>query len=102
MNGQVSFWSVHEHVSPLLESAGTWPMAGTPDWCALPHEDPAKLAALLDAAQHWALRVETCQQAQCQASRAVSGALDWAALARKIHVRNDFYASRPWLKRVSP
>jgi len=57
-------------------------------------------AALLDAAQHWALRVETCQEAQADASRAVSVALDWSALARGINQRTDFYAARPWLRRV--
>jgi hypothetical protein len=78
----VSWWSVHEHVSPFLESAGTWPMAGTPDWCGLPDDHPAKLAALLDAAQHWALRVETCQVAESEASHAISAAVDWSAVAR--------------------
>jgi hypothetical protein len=96
----VSWWSVHECVTPILDAVGTWPMAGTPEWVGLPDHDPRKVAALLDAAQHWALRVETCQQAQCEASRAVSGAADWAAIGREIRVRNDFYRSRPWLRRV--
>src|SRR5690348_3635085 len=71
-NQQVSWWSVHEHVAPLLESAGTWPMVGTPEWCALSDDDPRKLAALYDAARHWALRVETAQQARAEASRSIS------------------------------
>ena len=62
---QVSWWSVHEHTGPVLAGVGSWPTAGTPQWCALPDDDPAKLAALYDAARHWALRVETCQQAAC-------------------------------------
>ena len=98
---QVSWWSVHEFVEPILAAVGTWPTAGTPEWCALPDNDPAKLAALLDAAQHWALRQETCQQAHCDASREISDALDWSALSREINERNDFYAARPWLKRVA-
>ena len=98
---QVNWWSVHEHVAPRLTRVGSWPLVGTPAWCALPDDDPAKTAALLDAAQHWALRVETCQQHRCEASRDVSAAADWSAIAREMLARNEFYTQRPWLKRVS-
>jgi hypothetical protein len=98
---QVAWWSVHVFVAERLERVGDWPMAGTPAWCALADDDPAKSAALLDAAQHWALRVETCQEAHCDASRQVSDAVDWSALAREINERTDFYGARPWLKRVA-
>jgi hypothetical protein len=81
---QVSWWSVHEHVAPMLEQVQSWPTIGTPTWCQLPDDDPAKLAALLDAAQHWALRVETCQQARADASREISAAADWSAIATEI------------------
>jgi hypothetical protein len=97
---QVSWWSVHEHVGPLPQSVGDWPMVGTPAWCVLADDDPMKLAAVYDAAQHWALRVETCQEARAEGSRAVSGALDWRALSREINARTEFYAARPWRKRV--
>jgi Protein of unknown function (DUF2742) len=96
---QVSWWSVHEHVAPILARAGSWPMAGSPEWCALADDDPVKLASLLDAARHWALRVETCQVAECEASSDVSAAADWASISRKIKDRNEFYAARPWLRR---
>ncbi len=96
---QVSWWSVHEHVASALEQAGTWPTVGTPAWCALPDGDPRKLAALLDAAQHWALRMETCQQAECDASHAISAGADWAAISRRIRNEADLYAERPWLRR---
>jgi len=76
-------------------------MAGTPEWCALDDNDPVKTAALLDAARHWALRVDTCQEAACEASRDISAAADWSTVARKNLVRNAFYAHRPWLKRMS-
>lgn len=98
---QVSWWDVHEYVTPLLEQAGPYPLVGTPVWCALPDNDPRKTAALLDAAQHWALRVETCQQAQCDASRAISAAADWGAIAQQIRTRAEFYTERPWLKRAA-
>jgi hypothetical protein len=80
----VSWWSVNEHVAPFLETAGSWPMAGTPAWCDLSDDDPAKVAALLDAARHWVLRVETGQEAMAEASQAISAAVDWAAVARRV------------------
>lgn len=98
-NQQVSWWEVHEYVAPTLDQAGSWPMAGTPEWCALPDDDPAKLAALYDAAQHWALRVDTCQEAACQASRDISAAADWAAIGQRVKDHNDFYAEKAWIKR---
>jgi Protein of unknown function (DUF2742) len=98
---QVSWWSVREFVTPKLERVESWPMAGAPEWCALDGRDPAKWAALLDAAQHWALRVETCQQARCEASRDISAAADWSAVARETFVCNQFYAAKPWLKRIA-
>jgi hypothetical protein len=68
-------------------------MAGTPEWCALP-DGPVKLAALYGAARHWALRLETSQQAQSDASRDVSAAADWAAIAREIHNHSARYIRR--------
>jgi hypothetical protein len=76
-------------------------MAGTPEWCALEDSDPRKTAALFDAAQHWALRVDSLQEAECAASRDVSAAADWSAIAQHVKDRNELYAQRPWLKRVS-
>lgn len=90
----VSFWSVHEHIEPFLAEVGSFPMAGTPAWCQLDDDDPAKLAALLDAACHWALRVETCQQALADASREVSAAADWSELADDIRRRRGAYIPR--------
>ena len=97
---QVSWWDVHEFVDPILTQLGSWPMAGSPGWCALNDDDPVKVAALLDAAQHWALRLETNQQVLCEASRQVADAVDWSAMAQEIAQRKAFYAARPWLKRV--
>jgi hypothetical protein len=91
---QVSWWSVHEYVAPLLERAGPWPTLGTPAWCDLDDTDPRKVAALFDAAQHWALRVETCQQQLAEASRDVSAAADWSAIATEIFYRRGTYIPR--------
>jgi hypothetical protein len=77
-----------------LESVGQWPMLGTPGWCELPDDDPAKLAALLDAARHWALRVDMAQQAAADASRAISGAADWSSIANEMRRRKGAYIAR--------
>ena len=91
---QVSWWSVHEFVAPQLDRVGSWPMVGTPAWCALAAADPVKLAALLDAAQHWALKVETHQEAECEASHDISAAADWADIANKLRRRREVYIPR--------
>jgi hypothetical protein len=100
-SAQVSWWDVRTFVTPILEAAGSWPLAGTPEWCALDDTDPVKVAALFDAAQHWSLRVETCQQARAETSRDISSAADWSAIAAQIYNRAQLYAERPWLKRAS-
>jgi hypothetical protein len=79
----------------VLERIGSWPPAGTPAWCELPDTDPVKLAALLDAAQHFALRVETCQQAECEASHDISAAADWSRIAQQIRQRRNNSAYIP-------
>jgi hypothetical protein len=70
-----------------------------PAWCALDERDVLKKAAVYDAAQHWALRLEVGQAARCEASRAIAGAQDWAQVARAVRNRTEFYADRPFLKR---
>jgi hypothetical protein len=96
---QVSWWAVHEFAQPCLNATESWPAAGTPAWCDLADDDPIKWAALLDAAQHWALRIETCQEASVNASHAISAAENWGARAAAIQQYNEFYAQRPWLRR---
>jgi Protein of unknown function (DUF2742) len=97
---QVSWWSVREFIMPVLNQANGWPLLGTPAWCSLAHDDPRKWAALLDGAQHWAVRIDTCQEARAEASRAVSAAVDWPDVSRQILRHASFYAARPWLRRV--
>lgn len=99
---QVAWWEVHLWRDRTLERLGVhaFPMAGTPAWCVLGDDDPAKLAAALDAAQHWALRVETCQETQAAAAKAVSAAEDWIALAKANRARAAFTALHPWAKRA--
>jgi hypothetical protein len=97
---QVSWWSVHEFVQAVLDQVNDWPILGAPAWCSLAHDDPRKWAAVLDAAQHHALRIETAQQARADASKAISSAADWSTVSREIHQRSEFYTARPWLKRA--
>jgi hypothetical protein len=56
---------------------------------------------VFDASQHWALRLETSQQAQCEAAREVSAAADWSAIAREVQDHNEPYEQRPWLRRAA-
>lgn len=75
-------------------------MIGTPAWCLLGDADPAKLAAIYDAAQHWALRVESAQEARAEASRDVSGSADWAAVARSARRHADAVRTGVYIPRA--
>lgn len=98
---QVSWWSVHEHAQPHLDAVGSWPTVGTPQWCLLDDDHPVKIAAIFDAARHWALHLELNQESRCEASRDVSAAADWSRVATNLVQYNSFHAARPWLKRVA-
>jgi hypothetical protein len=98
---QVAWWEVHQWVAEQLADVDDWPMAGSPAWFDLGDTDPRKVAALFDAAQHWALRIETCQQAQAEASRDTSAAANWSRIAQEIRSRSEFHALFPWMKRAS-
>jgi len=95
----VSWWRVHEYVTECVGTLTDWPMAGTPAWCDLDDWDPRKLAAVLDAGQHHALRVETAQEARAQASKAISAAADWRGIAQELNQIREFRATRPWATR---
>lgn len=96
---EVNWWTVHEWVQPALDALDSWPMAGTIEWHQLDDTDPRKLASLLDAARHWALRVDTCQQAHADAGEAISAAAPWAAIAQRTLTAARWYAERPWARR---
>ncbi|MEI7717717.1 MAG: DUF2742 domain-containing protein [Mycobacterium sp.] len=84
----VDWWAVHQFVAGWLDHLDRWPMAGTLEWQRLADDDPFKWASLLDAAQHWALRVDTAQAATTQASHAIAAAVDWRRLASEIQQRS--------------
>ena len=95
----VNWWTVHRFVQTVLDQVDGWPMAGTPAWCSLTHDDPTKWAALLDSAQHWALRIEMNQEARAEASKDISAAADWKAIAQELSQLQAFRAANPWAKR---
>jgi Protein of unknown function (DUF2742) len=98
----VAWYEVHEYRDRVLEYLGVerFPMVGTPAWCVLPDDHPVKIAAVIDAAQHWALRIDTAQVASCLASQAISAAADWSAIGQAQRNRAEFVAAKPWAKRV--
>jgi hypothetical protein len=97
---QVHWWFVHEYVEPILTDVGSWPMVGTWEWYDLADDDPRKLAAIYDAAQHWALRVDSCQEAYADAGSEISSAADWSRIAQYLRTEREWYAQHPWAKRV--
>lgn len=90
---------MHEFVQPHIEAMGPFPVAGTVAWQLLSATDPRKWAALLDAAQHYALRLDIDQEAAIAAGQAISRSQDWGSVASKMRQRREFYAARPWLHR---
>ena len=108
---QVTWESVHELILPILNQVNDWPTAGTPAWCSLAHGDPRKWAALLDGAQHHALRLELNQRARADASRTTSAAgaplvdddllsvrtrtaVDWKTVGQQIRRRHEAHIYR--------
>lgn len=82
---------MHVFVQRYLDNVGDYPPAGTPAWCELADGDRRKWAALLDFARHFALRVETAQEAAAEASKAVAASADWSQVGRP---RGDAYIPR--------
>ncbi|WP_241666405.1 DUF2742 domain-containing protein [Mycobacterium marseillense] len=99
---QVSWWETHRFIEAAVAQANTGPLppAGTPAWCELADGDPRKLLSLAIDGVHHVLRKEVAQAARAEASRAVSAAADWTAVARELSHREDFYRRHPWLRRV--
>jgi hypothetical protein len=79
----VDWWSVHEFVAARI-AVDSWPIIGTLAWQQLDDDDPGKLAAILDAARHHALRIDAAQAARAEAGQQISSAADWSAVARRV------------------
>lgn len=86
---QVSWWDTHVFLGALIGQANNLPPAGTPAWRSLPDSDPRKLLSLALAGEHHVLRMETAQAAMAEASRELSAAADWSALAQRIRNRSS-------------
>lgn len=97
----VAWWPVHQFITELVAHQQNMPAAGTPAWSALGDGDPRKLLALAVAGEHHVLRMETAQEARAEASKAISQAADWKAVARELATLTDFRAANPWAKRVA-
>lgn len=68
-------------------------VAGSPEWRALPDDDPQKLAALVIAGSRWVLEEQVAEQrarrdAEKAAAVEVARAADWTAVARRIRDRD--------------
>ena len=96
----VHWYPTHLYVDDLLSRFGVRDIAslaypGTLGWLELDDADPRKKAALLVAADHAVLRLETEQIALADASRDVSAAIDWRATAQFHLQRAGYLRSRP-------
>jgi hypothetical protein len=105
----VAWWPVLTYIADLLrvdpaavpEAAQRVPLLGTPAWCALPDDAPAKLAAVLHGGCHHALRLEMTQEAAAEASKAISAATDWRAVASELSGLAAYRKANPWARRVA-
>lgn len=96
MTGNQVTWTT---VLAFVERRGIDPTtvltAGTPAWQALDDHQPDKLAAVLAAGVHHALRLDLRQETVADASKAVAAAEDWPAIARSIRAgRGPAYIPR--------
>lgn len=83
-SSQVCWTTVLEFVARLGINPTTVLLAGTPEWDQLPDDHPDKISAVLAAGVHHALRVDIAQERRAEASREISSAADWSALAKRI------------------
>lgn len=103
---QVSWHEVYLYAERLAAHHGTplnhHLMPGTPAWCGMPDNDARKLLALILGGVRDALRNDTRQEQTADASRQISCAADWSAVARRIHCgRGSAYIPRTRTKEVA-
>ncbi|PQM52032.1 DUF2742 domain-containing protein [Mycolicibacter virginiensis] len=73
-NRQVCWTAVLEFVERRGINPANVLAAGTPQWCQLDDHHPDKLAAVLAAGVHHALRVDLAQEAAADASKTIGAA----------------------------
>ncbi|UPG69339.1 DUF2742 domain-containing protein [Gordonia hongkongensis] len=104
MSYGVNWGAVRDFVCRLPARPKTTIIAGSPEWCALDDDDPAKLAALITAGSRWVLETECTEiqnrrDAEKAAAVDLAQARDWAAVAQRIRdrdtaLRNGAYIAR--------
>lgn len=100
----ITWEPVHAFVGRLLAGRTTTIIAGTDEWNALPDNDPAKVLAVLTAGSRWCLeqaldQLDERRATAKQAAVDISEARDWAAVAKYIRDRDQFYREHPDLRR---
>lgn len=86
----ITWWPVHQVVSQMAEKHGfdivgdPLPYPGTLAWLQLPEEHPARVAALLRAADYAVLRLETEQVMRAEASKAIARSTDWSQISHSL------------------
>lgn len=97
-NRQVNWYETFCYAEQIAANAGValdhQLIAGTPRWCGMPDDDARKLLALVLGGVREALANDIGQEAMAEASREISGAVDWSAVARNMHRRSDVYIRR--------
>lgn len=104
MTSPIAWNPVRDFVYRVLGGRTTTIIAGTPEWIALDDDDPRKTTAVLIAGSRWALEQELDEihwqrGALKRAAEEVSAARDWAAVAKRIRDRDQFYREHPDLRR---
>jgi hypothetical protein len=84
---QVAWFEVYSfaerHAASHGVALGDLPIAGTPLWCGMADDDARKLLALVLGGVREALHHDARQSALADASRAISSAADWSAVAQR-------------------
>lgn len=97
--------TVREFVARTHLPVGGEHLAGTPEWNALPDDDPAKLGAVILSGLQRVLEIEVAdlhrqREASKSAAVEVSHALDWRRVAKRIRERDEWLRAHPWGRRV--
>ncbi|MFL0276989.1 DUF2742 domain-containing protein [Mycobacterium sp. SMC-19] len=94
---QVSWSEVNRFITEVIKAAncGPLPLAGSPEWRAMPDDSIEKLIALADAGQHAVLQWDITQTAAADASKAIAASENWHAVSRCIRAgRGPAYIPR--------
>lgn len=97
--------AVRNWVQRTVGSAGgRVPAAGSATWCALPEDHPAKFVSVLAAGTRWVLeqeldRIDERRRALKSAAEEVARARDWAVVAKRIQLRDQWIQTNPWTNR---